>query len=92
MLKNMIQQRGEIDLALEGKGELVKENFWRDDLEWIGRVSGSSCLSLKKIFIYFERDRDSTSKGGAEREGDGEYQVGSSVSAEPDARLEATKL
>lgn len=52
MLMNVIQQRGEIDLTPERKEELVKENFWRDDLEWVGKVNGSSCLPFKKKFIY----------------------------------------
>ena len=41
-----------------------------------------------------DRERQSTSRGGAEREGDTESEVGSrlwAVSTEPDAGLELTK-
>ena len=34
------------------------------------------------LFIYFERDRDSTSGGGTEREGDRESQAGSVLPAQ----------
>ena len=43
----------------------------------------------------FLRERESVSKGGAEREGDAESQVGSrlrAVSTEPDTGLEPTNL
>ena len=46
------------------------------------------------VFIYFwERARQSSSRGGAEREGDPEYEAGSrlwAVSTKPDAGLELT--
>ena len=39
------------------------------------------------LFIYFERDRDSVSGGGAEREGERESQAGSKLSAQsPECR------
>ena len=36
---------------------------------------------FKSLLTYFERDRDSASEGGAEREGEGESQVGSMLPA-----------
>ena len=46
------------------------------------------------MFIYFwDRERQSTSRGGAEREGDTESEAGSrlrAVSTEPDVGLEPT--
>ena len=46
------------------------------------------------MFIYFwDRERQSTNRGGAEREGDTESETGSrlwAVSTEPDAGLELT--
>ena len=45
------------------------------------------------MFIIFEEERQSVSRGGAERKGDTESKVGSrlwAVSTEPDARLELT--
>ena len=52
---------------------------------------------LKKIFLMFiylgEGERQSVSRGGAEREGDTESEAGSrlrAVSTEPDAGLEPT--
>ena len=50
------------------------------------------CLKIFFI-IYFLRERDSMSRGGAEREGDAEPEAGSrlrAVSTEPDAGLELT--
>ena len=49
-------------------------------------------LLFLSLFIYFERDRDSESGRGAEREGDRESQVGSTLSMKPDAGLEFMKL
>ena len=45
-------------------------------------------------FIYFERDGDSTSRGGAERERERERILSSfhTASAEPDAGVELMKL
>ena len=45
------------------------------------------------LLFIFERQRDSMSRGGAEREGDAESEAGSrfrAVSTEPDAGLELT--
>ena len=44
-------------------------------------------------FIYFERDRDSTSWGGAEREGERERipSILRTANAEPDSELELMK-
>ena len=45
------------------------------------------------FIIYFERERQSVSRGGAEREGDTESEEGSrlrAVRTEPDAGLEPT--
>ena len=53
-------------------------------------------MNLKKIFFYLflgERQRQSTSRGRAERDGDTESEAGSrlqAVSTEPDAGLELT--
>ena len=47
------------------------------------------CVSV----LFFERQRESTSRGGAEREGDTESEAGSrlpAVSTEPDVGLELT--
>ena len=41
-------------------------------------------------FIYFERNRESVSGGGAEREGKRESQTGSMFSTEPNAGLDLT--
>ena len=52
----------------------------------------STFYFLKYLFI-FETERQSVSRGGAEREGDTESEVGSrlrAVSTEPDAGLEIT--
>ena len=56
----------------------------------------SGKINLKKIFLFiFEREteRQSMSRGGAEREGDTESEAGSrlrAVSTEPDAGLQLT--
>ena len=45
------------------------------------------------MFIYFLRERERVSRGGAEREGDAESEAGSrlwAVGTEPDAGLELT--
>ena len=45
------------------------------------------------MFIYFERERQSASRGGTDREGDTESEAGSrlrAVSTEPDVGLELT--
>ena len=45
------------------------------------------------VFVLFLRERERTSRGGAEREGDTESEAGSglrAVSTEPDAGLELT--
>ena len=50
-------------------------------------------LLFLKSLIYFLRERQSVSRGGAEREGDTESEEGSrprAVSTEPDAGLELT--
>ena len=45
------------------------------------------------LFIYFERDRDSVSRGGAERDGEKENPKRLCANgAEPDTGLEFTKL
>ena len=47
----------------------------------------------KYIYLFFWRERQRASRGGAEREGDTESEAGSSlraVSTEPDAGLELT--
>ena len=56
------------------------------------------CLGSKNIFFMFHlflRERQSVSRGGAEREGDTESEAGSrlpAVSTEPDAGLELMNL
>ena len=50
-------------------------------------------IFLKNVLFIFETERQSMSRGGAEREGDTESEAGSSlraVSTEPDAGLEPT--
>ena len=51
-------------------------------------------LFLKKnlLFIYFERERESASRRGAEKEGDIEPEAGFELSAESDAGLKLTDL
>ena len=68
----------------------------RVTLGWrAGRVPHSEGSLFKVLFLFFilERDRESVSRGGAEREGDTESEAGSrlrAVSTEPDGGLEPT--
>ena len=41
---------------------------------------------ILSLFIYFERERESPSRGGAEREGERESQAGSPQSAQSQTR------
>lgn len=43
---NMIQQRGKVNVALVG---LVKENFWRDVMEWMSRVRSEGAAFLRNL-------------------------------------------
>ena len=55
----------------------------------------SSIKNFLKCLLIFERERQSESRGGAEREGGTESEAGSghrAVGTEPDAGLELTSL
>ena len=49
-------------------------------------------LEFLSLFIYLEREKASTSGGGAEREGEKESQADSTLSAEPDVEFDLTTM
>ena len=58
-----------------------------------GSCQSYSLIFFKYLFISWETERQSASRGGAEREGDTESEAGSrlrAVSTEPDAGLKLT--
>ena len=74
----------------------LRNKIW-NNLRWISKCEGiisEHFIFFFYVFIYFcDRERQSMSRGGAEREGDTESKAGSrlwAVSTEPDAGLEPT--